>query len=108
MATIGVLGAHWRAEVAADGTIVPEDGVALRWYVAADDRWHTPSTSSTLRQRRVDGMPAIETRVRIPGGDAVHRVYAVADAGGFTVVQIENDSPLPIAVALEFLALVDR
>lgn len=101
MATIGVLGARWRAEVGPDGTIVPRDGAPLRWHVAADDRWHTPSESSSLRQRRVEGMPVVETRMRIPGGDVIERVYAVADRGGLTVVQVENDSPLPIAVAFE-------
>ena len=50
-------------------------------------------------QRRFDGTPVIETRVRIPDGDAVHRVWCVADRGGLTVIEIENDSPLPFAVA---------
>ena len=39
-----------------------------------------------------------ETRLRVPGGDAVQRVYAVADDGGLTIVEIENDSPASIAV----------
>ena len=37
--------------------------------------------------------------MRIPGGDAVQRVWSVADAGGYTLVSIDNDSPSPIAVA---------
>lgn len=52
-----------------------------------------------MRQRRVDGTAVVETRVRVPQGDAVQRVYSVADDGGLTVVEVENDSPLPIAVA---------
>jgi hypothetical protein len=100
--TVGVVGLPWRATVASDGGIaVWGEADPLRWHVAADDRWHTPATSSTLRQRRVDGAPVVETRMRIPSGDAVQRVYAVADHGGMTVIEIENDSPLPIAVALE-------
>jgi hypothetical protein len=31
----------------------------------------------------------------------VQRVYSVANAGGLTVVEVENDSPLPIAVAFD-------
>ena len=45
--------------------------------------------------------PVIETRVRIPGGDAVQRVWCVPDAGGLVVVEITNDSTLPIAVAFD-------
>jgi hypothetical protein len=101
--TIGVLGGSWRATVEPDGTITPcaAGSRPLRWHVAADDRWHTPATSSTRRQRAIDGVPVIETRIRIPSGDAVHRVYAVADHGGMTVIEVENDSPLPIAVAFD-------
>ncbi len=40
----------------------------------------------------------VETKLRVPGGDAVHRVWAVADHGGLTVIEVENDSPMPIAV----------
>jgi hypothetical protein len=42
----------------------------------------------------------VETRVRIPGGDALQRVYSVNDHGGLTVIEITNDSSSPIAVAL--------
>ena len=76
-----------------------DDLGTLRWYVAADDRWHVPDDEPSVRQIMVEGTPVIETRVRIPSGDAVQRVYAVADHDGLTVVEVENDSPLPIAVA---------
>lgn len=98
--TIGVLGRPWRASVSAWGAVVQWDDLGtLDWYVAADDRWHVPAVESTVRQTSIEGTPVIETRVRIPQGDAVHRVYAVADHGGLTLVEVENDSPLPIAVA---------
>lgn len=41
-----------------------------------------------------------ETRMRVGGGDIVQRVYCVADLGGITVVEFENDTPLPVAIAL--------
>ncbi len=53
-----------------------------------------------MRQIRIDGTPVTETRLRIPDGDAVQRVWTVADHGGLTVMEIENDSARPIAVAL--------
>ncbi len=97
--TIGVVGHSWRAEVTPWGALVPDAGSRLDWWVAADDRWHDPSAEQTVRQTLIDGTPVIETRVRVPQGDVVQRVYAVADHGGLTVVELENDSPLPVAVA---------
>ena len=61
-----------------------------------------------MRQTRLDGTPVVETRVRIPGGDAVQRVYSVADAGGLTVIEVTNDSSLPIAVAFSGGNLLSR
>ena len=99
---VGVTGQRWRAEVSAWGAVRRHGSGAelLDWHVAADDRWHVPRDEPTLRQRRRDGAPVFETRVRIPDGDAVQRVWAVADHGGVVVVEFENDSPLPIAVAV--------
>jgi len=98
--TIGVLGGRWRASVSAAGSIQPWDGSSdLEWFIAADDRWHIPTREPTLRQRRLDSAPVIETRIKVPNGDAVHRVWCVADADGLTIVEIENDSSLPFAVA---------
>ena len=42
----------------------------------------------------------VETRVRVPDGDVVQRVWAVSDMGGTVVVEFENESPMPIAIAL--------
>ncbi|CAB4880554.1 unannotated protein [freshwater metagenome] len=100
MNTIGVLGGRWRATVSAAGCIQPWGGEAsLDWFVAADDRWHVPAQEAAIRQRRLDGAPVFETRLRVPTGDAVHRVWCVADGGGFTVIEVENESTLPFAVA---------
>lgn len=71
----------------------------LDWHIAADDRWHSPEHESSVRQRRIDGTAVVETRARVPDGDAVQRVYSVPDHGGLTVIEVENESPLPIAVA---------
>jgi len=98
MATTGVVGQTWRADVTATGSIEPWDGSAeLGWYVAADDRWHDPTTDAGVRHQRVGGSAVFETRVRIPGGDAVQRIWSVADNGGFTLIEVLNESALPIA-----------
>jgi hypothetical protein len=96
--TLGVLGGRWRADIDGRGRIVTWEGAALDWWVAAEDRWHDPRVELTVRQQRVEGTPVVETRLRVPGGDVIHRAYAVADAGGVTVIEIENDSPASIAV----------
>ncbi len=100
MATTGVVGHTWRADVTTTGSIEPADGSStLDWYVAADDRWHDPKIDSGVRNTRVEGTAVFETKVRIPGGDAIQRVWSVADHGGYTLVEVQNDSSLPIAVA---------
>jgi hypothetical protein len=72
----------------------------LDWYVAADDRWHDPSTEGTVRQERHGGIPIIETRLRVPGGDILQRIYGIVDHGGLIVIEFENQSSLPVVVAL--------
>ena len=104
--TTGVTGGGWRATVSPWGGITPWGGAApLDWHIAADDRWHSPQREAAVRQRRIDGTAVVETRVRIPDGDAVQRVYSVPDRGGLTIIEVENESPLPIAVAFTHGAL---
>jgi hypothetical protein len=97
---LGIRGGGWNAIVNERGSIRLNDGSpVIDWHIAADDRWHDPSTEPSVRQTRRAGVPVVETRLRIPGGDAIQRVYAVADAGGLVVIEITNESTLPIAVA---------
>lgn len=101
--TLGSTGQFARWTVSPWGAIAPwgqEDPVPLDWYVAADDRWHVPANEATVRQARIEGAPVVETRMRIPDGDAVQRVWAVPDGDGNVIVEFENESPLPFAVAL--------
>jgi hypothetical protein len=42
----------------------------------------------------------VETFVAVPGGDVVHRAYAcVVNGTGVLAVELENQSPLPVAIA---------
>jgi hypothetical protein len=102
MITTGVVGRRWRASITPWGRIEPWDGsTSLDWYVAADDRWHVPRDEPAVRQTRLDGTPVTETRVRVPGGDVVQTVYSCADSGGVTVVEVANESSLPVAIAFD-------
>jgi hypothetical protein len=118
---VGNLDSPWEAIVDPRGLVTPWfDGWSLDWWVGADDRWHLPSREVGVRQRLVDATPVVETALRIPGGDAVQRVYGIrrssAEGGGeLVVVEIENRSKLPVALALgvrpynpEGLAVVER
>ncbi|MDQ3947101.1 MAG: hypothetical protein M3357_18470, partial [Actinomycetota bacterium] len=131
---VGNLGSAWEAIVDPRGLVTPWfDGWSLDWWVGAEDRWHLPSRDSTVRQALLclsgdtpgpgpaggrSGMgsvPVVETVMRIPGGDAVQRVYAVAADEELVVVEVENRSAVPVAVAFalrpynpEGLAVVER
>ena len=117
---VGNLGSAWEGVVDPRGLVTPWfDGWSLDWWIGAEDRWHCPSREAGVRQRLVDGTPVVETSMRIPGGDAVQRVYAVqapsADAGELVVVEIENRSAVPFVVGLavrpyntEGLSVIER
>lgn len=99
----GTVGSPTATAVDPAGLVVG-DGWALDWWVGADDRWHLPAQEAAVRQQLVDDMPVVETRLRIPGGDAVHRAFGVRSPRSvgdeWVVVEVENATPVPFAVAL--------
>ena len=56
------------------------DGRRARW-IGADDRWRIPANEVAVRQHRIADAPVVETAMRVPSGDALHRVYGVAGDG---------------------------
>jgi hypothetical protein len=98
---VGVLGSSAQALVDAHGAITP-DGARwqLDWWIGADDRWHIPARETAVRQSLVGAAPVVETSLRVPGGDAVQRVYGIGGPGGLVAVDIENASGAPFVVAL--------
>ena len=70
------------------------------WWIAASDKWHDPRRSPSVRQRAIDGVPVVETKLAVPGGDVVHRAFAVADQGGALIYEFENRSPSAVVVAV--------
>jgi hypothetical protein len=101
---VGTLAAVDDVVVAPDGSVRHgSGGLRLEWLVGAADEWHRGSTArATARsQRLVDGVPVVETSLRIPGGQVVQRVWAVADGGAEVVVlEVENRSKEAVSVAL--------
>jgi hypothetical protein len=97
---VGTLGGAGRAVVDARGAIRSVgEAWTLDWWIGADDRWRVPAREAAVRQHAVGGAPVAETRVRVPGGDAVQRVYGRAGRGDVVIVEVENDSPGACVVA---------
>ena len=115
---IGNVASRWEPIVDPRGLVTTWfDGWSLDWWIGADDRWYVPSREapSRVRQQLVDATPVVETVMRIPGGEAVHRAYGIAGDDEFAIVEIENRSRLPFALALavrpynpEGLAVIER
>jgi hypothetical protein len=118
---VGNLDSPWESVVDPRGLVTPwYDGWSLDWWIGAEDHWHVPSRAVGVRQRLIGAAPVVETAVRIPSGDAVERVYAMrrssAEGGGeLVVVEIENRSKVPVALALavrpydpEGLSVIER
>jgi hypothetical protein len=103
---VGTMATVDRGVVDPRGLVTASGGWSLDWWVGADDRWHTPATDHGVRQHLIGDSPVVETVMRIPGGDAVERVYAIHAPGdspfgqAFIVVEVENQSAVPFALAL--------
>jgi hypothetical protein len=98
---VGSLGNPGRASVDARGAVrVVGASWTLGWWIGGDDRWHLPAVEAAVRQHPAEGTPVVETAMRVPGGDAVQRVYGVGGPGGIVIVEIENASPAAFVVAL--------
>ncbi len=87
------------------GLIAPDGlGRSVDWWIGAEDRWHAPGREPSVRQRRLGPGPVVETVVRVPSGDVVATVYPAMTSGPArqraTAVEIRNDSPVPVTVAL--------
>ena len=99
---VGTLDGHSPSRVDGAGLVTPEGaGWSLDWWIGADDRWYLPAREATVRQRRTGAGPVLETTIRIPSGDARQTVYGAIVAGReATVVEVYNDSPVPVALAI--------
>ena len=100
MTLVGALAGRGRARVDERGAIqVAGRSWFVDWWIGADDRWRVPAQEPAVRQRTIEGAPVVETALRVPGGDAIQRVYGVGGPGGIVIIEIENDSPAAFVVA---------
>jgi len=101
--TVGNLDSPTRVRVDAAGLVqVTGTAWSLDWWIGAEDRWHVPAREPAVRQELLGNSPVVVTRLKVPSGDAVQRVYAAWDASGHEalVVEITNESKVPFAVVL--------
>lgn len=99
--TLGALTSADRATVDPKGLVNVGRDWSLDWWIGGDDRWHLPSREAAVRQRLVDGAPVVETTMRVPGGDIVHRAFAVrVGDDDVLAVEVENRTPIPVALAV--------
>lgn len=103
--SIGVVDAPWTAAVDGRGAVAPLAGwFTLDWAIGAEDRWYVPAREPRVEQSRLGHAPVVETRLRIPGGQVVHRAYVGRGShfprgDEWIVVEVENASATPIALA---------
>lgn len=98
---VGTFASGCKGLVDPRGLLTPRHhGWSIDWWVLSEERWHFPSRESAVRQQLLDETPVVETSMRIPGGDAVQRVFAAAAPEPVAVIEISNRTPTPIAVAL--------
>lgn len=95
--TIGLPEMFDRAAVDPRGLTVWSEW-SLDWWIRSGDEWVFPSRAPAVRQRLIDGMPVVETVLRVGGGDVVHRVAAArgvsyAQAGGTPITSPVRGSP---------------
>ena len=102
MTAVGTLDGGALASVARDGTVTTRAGSTLRWRLRPADAWLVPGAEAPVRRSRPDPAPVVRTSARVPGGDVHQWVYAVSDGWGAIVVDVDNDSPRPIAVGFRF------
>ncbi len=97
---LGVLGSSARGAVDQRGLVWTGANFSLDWWIRANDRWHHPSAAAGVRQNLLDGAPVVETRLRVGKGDVVQRVGGIAGDGGALVIEFENNSDAPVALAV--------
>jgi hypothetical protein len=97
---VGTLGGRTRAHVDTRGRVCTDAGWELDWWIGADDRWHVPADEVAVRQHTIGAAPVVETSMRVPGGDAVQRVYGVGGPVDVLAIDLENTSGAPFVVAL--------
>ncbi len=101
--SLDVLGAAGWGEVDAQGGISPSHAKwRLDWLVRSAKQWHKASDTKEVRQTQLGAGAVIETRMKLPEGDATQRVWAVAASSesAVAVVEVANQAATAFAFAI--------
>jgi hypothetical protein len=95
---LGVFGDRPIARVDRGGAVqLLDSDWTFDWWIAAEDRIHTPANEPSVRQQRLGAGPIVQTSVRVPGGDVVQRTWAYE---GGVVLEYENKTATPVGLTL--------
>jgi hypothetical protein len=108
---LGTIDAGAVADVDGAGWVQLRDASwSLDWWIGAEDRWHHPAVEPAVRQHLLDDAPVVETAMRVPGGDVVHRAFGVRATSptgdgelwddSAVLVEVENQTAVPVALAV--------
>lgn len=101
--TVATLGAGAVAAVDGRGAVYPYGRpVSVECWFGVGDRWLRGGSGDGVRQRRVDGLPIIETRQRPGDDDLVLTTWAdeSGDGRGRVVVELVNETDEAVVVAV--------
>ena len=100
---VGTVSSPVATPVDGAGLVVGE-GWSLDWWIGADDRWRIPAREGSIRQFLLGDAPVVETLMRVPGGEAVHRAYGVRSprpvGDEWVVAEVENRTAIPFATVV--------
>lgn len=83
---------------------LPDASWVLDWWFNHDGTWERASSVGGVRQRRTDGLPVADTRVRVGPNELIVRHGAAPRTGppgaAWVTIEIEVDGPDPIGLAI--------
>ncbi|MFZ4514934.1 MAG: hypothetical protein ACOYN3_01320 [Acidimicrobiia bacterium] len=101
MTRLGMLGTRSAVDIDDHGRcVVAGSSAAFEVWVGAEDGWHDPAAQASTRQERPGIAPAIETRVRVAGGDVHTVVFGAYTHPDIFVVEVTNRSSAACAIAI--------
>jgi hypothetical protein len=101
MTKLGMLGTKRRIDIDEHGVMTfPGMHGALRCWIGAEDGWHNPETQTSTRQHRLGAMSGVGTRVRVANGDVELRAYGVYAKPDVFALEIVNETPAAVVVAI--------
>ncbi len=101
--TLSTLGAGAIADIDSAGCIMlRRRPLAVDVWIGGGDRWWYPAREATVRQTRIEGLPIVETRMKVGDADVVLTAWAdeSGDARGRVMLQLSTELEVPVVAAI--------